>query len=152
MSDSVPSLGHGWFRAFRNAPVRLGVYIGISLSVVFSGWLVIANRIPLLERFALERNFAGAALIVFVAVIPILRFLRSPRSLLLSGLISWTIFSFIYRILCLFFSTLDDWHTTLEVLTTGVVLYLIAATLSWLAAVIHRVRHGDVPHFRNHIS
>ncbi|HUI75002.1 MAG TPA: hypothetical protein VLX32_08665 [Candidatus Acidoferrum sp.] len=152
MSGSVPLPGYRWFRAFRNAPVRLGVYIGVCLSVVFTGWLLVANRAPLLERFALERNVAAAALIVLVAVIPILRFLRSPRSLLLSGLISWIIFSFIYRILCLFFSALDDWHTTLEVLMIGIVLYLIAATLSWLVTVIRRVRHGDVPHFRNHIS
>jgi uncharacterized membrane protein required for colicin V production len=152
MSDSVSLPGYRWFRAFRNAPVRLGVYIGVCLSVIFTGWLIVANRAPLLERFALERNVAAAALIVLVAVIPILRFLRAPRSLLLSGLISWTILSFIYRILCLFFSDLDDWHTTLEVLMVGIVLYLIAATVSWLVAVIHRVRHQEVPHVRNHLS
>lgn len=156
MSDSVPLPGYRHFRAFRNAPVRLGIYIGLALSIVFSSWLVIANRVPVLEPFALERNVAGASLIVFLAVVPILRFLRSPRSLLLSGFICWTMLGFVYRVLCLFFSSLYDWHSTTQVLMVGFVMYLITATLSWVVGAIHRVRHSvpepSADRVRDHVS
>jgi hypothetical protein len=152
MPDSVPLPGYQWFRAFRNAPVRLGIYTGVCLSIIFIAWLIVANRAALLAPFALERNVAAAAAIVFVAAIPVLRFLRSPRSLVLAGLICWSMFSFVYRILCLFFSALSDWHSTTQVLMIGIVMYLIASTLSWLAMVIRRIRRDDAAHFRNHMS
>ena len=156
MPDSVPLPGYRWFRAFRNAPVRLGIYIGLALSIVFSIWLIIANRFPVLEPFALERNVAGASLMMFLAVIPILRFLRSPRSLLLSGFICWSMLGFVYRIFCLFFSALYDWHSTTQVLMIGFVMYLITATLSWVVGAIHRVRQSQpepsAHRVRNHLS
>src|SRR5437879_6998503 len=48
--------GYRWFHVFRNAAIRTGVYVGVCLTLVFSAWLVIANRAPFLERFALERD------------------------------------------------------------------------------------------------
>ena len=53
----------------RNAAIRTGVYTGICLSLVFTSWLVIANQVPFLERFAFERNVAAAGVFVFLAAI-----------------------------------------------------------------------------------
>jgi hypothetical protein len=152
MADGVRLPGYRWFRAFKNAPIRLGVYIGVCLSVVFTAWLILANRVAFLEPFALERNAAAAAVLILLALIPVLRFFRSPWGLLLSGLVCWVVFSFVYRILCLFFSALEDWHTALQVLMLGVVVYLIATTLSWLGTLFWHVRNGGAAHFRNHVS
>jgi hypothetical protein len=152
MTDGVRLPGYGWFRAFKNASIRLGVYIGVCLSLVFIVWLILANRVVFLEAFALERNAAAATALILLALVPILRFFRSPGSLLLSGLVCWVLFSITYRILCVFFSALDDWHTAFQVLMLGVVVYLIAATLSWLVTLFRRVRPNDAAHFRNHVS
>src|SRR5258707_6450333 len=84
--------GYRWFHVFRNAAIRTGVYVGVCLTLVFSAWLVIANRAPILERFALERNIAAAAILGFLAVVPIFRFLRLPGHLLASSLIGWLTF------------------------------------------------------------
>src|SRR5262249_2265502 len=140
MNDTAQLPGYRWFHAFKHAPVRLGIYIGVLLSAIFVAWLFVANRMPALEPFALERNLGAAALLVVFALIPVLRFLRSPRGLLLSGLVCWAIFSFVYRILCLFFTALDDWHSTTHIFMLGFVVYLFAATFSWVVRMILRVR------------
>ena len=78
-----------WFRAFRNASVRTGIYVGILLSIAFSGWVIVANRVPVLDRFALARNLAAVALLGLIALIPVLRFWRMPGNLLASSLVAW---------------------------------------------------------------
>src|SRR5580658_911836 len=56
------------FHVFRNASVRTGVYVGIILSIVFSGWVIVANHVPSLDRFALARNLAAVVLLGLVAL------------------------------------------------------------------------------------
>src|SRR5438093_7581878 len=68
--------GYRWFHVFRNAAIRTGVYGGVCLTLVFAAWLVIANRAPFLDRFAMERNIAAAAILCFLAAVPVFRFLR----------------------------------------------------------------------------
>lgn len=152
MSEGTHLPGYRWFRAFKHAPVRLGVYIGVCLSVTFTGWVLIANRVPFLDRFALERNLGAAAVLVLFALIPILRFFRAPGSLLVAGVICWAIFSFVYRLLCLFFTALNDRHSTTQVFMLGFVVYLIAATLSWIGGLIWRARENKSAHLHNHIG
>lgn len=144
--------GYRWFRAFKHAPVRLGVYIGACLSGAFIAWLIVANRLAFLQPLALERNLGAAALLALLAAIPVLRFLRSPWSLLASGAVCWTIFSFVYRLLCLFFTALDDWHSTTQVFMLGLVVYLIAATLSWVVGLVWRARESESPSFHNRVG
>jgi hypothetical protein len=55
---------YGWLHAFRNASVRTGVYVGILLSAAFSGWVIVANRVPFLDRFALVRNWLRSKFLV----------------------------------------------------------------------------------------
>ncbi|HEY6943993.1 MAG TPA: hypothetical protein VI431_02550 [Candidatus Acidoferrum sp.] len=132
-----------------NAAIRTGVYTGICLSLVFTTWLVIANQVPFLERFALERNIAAAAVLGFLAAVPVLRFLRLPGNLLASSMIGWMIFTLVYRVLCMIYHGLSDWHSTFQVFMEGAVVYMIFTTLSWIGAIIRRARAAEVSHPRH---
>src|SRR5437667_8471603 len=135
--------GYRWFHVFRNAAVRTGVYVGVCLTLVFTAWLVIANHAPLLERFALERNIAGAALLGLLAAVPIFRVLRLPGHLLASSLVAWLIFSLSYRALCLIFRGLSNRLTTLHVFMLGAVVYMIITTLNSIVATVRRARESQ---------
>ena len=78
---------------FRHSAIRLGIYAGVALSVVFVAWIIAANRIPSLEVLATERNVVTAVLLVLCAAAPVIRFVRSPGELLLSGLLAFYAFS-----------------------------------------------------------
>ena len=144
--------GYRWFHVFRNAAIRTGVYVGVCLTLVFSTWLVIANRAPFLERFALERNIAAASILGFLAAVPVFRFLRLPGHLLASSLIGWLIFSLSYRALCLVFRGLSNWHSTFQIFMLGAVVYMILTTLCWIAATIWRAREAHASHPNHHAS
>ncbi len=144
--------GYRWFHVFRNAAIRTGVYVGVCLSLVFTAWLVIANRAPFLNRFAMERNIAAAAILCFLAAIPVFRFLRWPGHLLASGLLGWLTFCMSYRVLCMIFHALGDWHSTSQVFVFGALVYMILATLSWIIGVIWRAREAHESHPNHHAS
>ena len=143
--------GYRWFFVFRNAAVRTGVYVGVCLTLVFTAWLVIANHAPFLERFALERNIAAAAILGFLAAVPIFRFMRLPGHLLASSLIAWLIFSINYRALCLIFHRLSTRLSTFHVFMLGAVVYMILTTLCWIVATIWRAREAQ-SHPNHHAS
>jgi hypothetical protein len=144
--------GYRWFHVFRNAAIRSGVYVGVCLTLVFTAWVVIANHAPFLERFAMERNIAAAAVLCFLAAVPILRFLRLPGHLLASSLLGWLIFSISYRALCLIFYGLGNRLSTFHVFMLGAVVYMILTTLSWIVATIWRAREAHASHPNHHAS
>ena len=148
MPESVHLPGYRWLMFLRNVPVRMGIYTGICLSLVFAMWLVLANRAPLLERLALERNIIAVVGLVFFASLPILRFYRSPGDLMVSGLLAWMLLSITYRMLCMVFVLLDEKYSAFHVFVLGAVVYLIFATLSWIGMMIWKVRSADIfpPH------
>jgi hypothetical protein len=146
MPESVHLPGYRWLMFLRNVPVRMGIYTGICLSLVFAMWLVLANRVPLLERLALERNILAVVGLVFFASLPILRFYRSPGDLMVSGLLAWTLLSLTYRLLCMVFVLLDEKYSAFHVFVLGAVVYLIFATLSWIGMIIWKVRSADSTH------
>lgn len=143
---------HQPIHALRNSAVRIGVVVGVGLSLALSGWIYLANRVPIFNRVSMERNLAAAAIIGLLAFIPVLRFFREPGSLLISSLIAWSILSLTYRTLSLFFWTLSDWYSTFQVFTLGAVLYLIAATLSWIGICIWKARAAHLPPPRHRAS
>ena len=114
----------------------MGIYVGVCLSLVLTAWLIVANRVPVLERFAWERNLAFMVAVALFAALPVLRFLRSPGSLLLSGLIAWTLLSLVYRGHCIYFSALSHRMGAFHLFMLGSVFYLFAAVLSWIGTVI----------------
>ncbi len=144
--------GYRWFHVFRNAAVRTGVYVGVCLTLVFAAWLVIANHFSFLNRFALERNLAAAAILGFLAAVPVFRFLRFPGHLLASSLLGWLIFSMSYRVLCLIFSGLSNWHSTFQVFMLGAVVYMILTTICWIVATIWRAREAHASRPNHHAS
>lgn len=143
---------YGWFHAFRNASVRTGVYVGIALSIALSGWVIVANRVPLLDRFAFVRNLAAVALLGLLALIPVLRFWRMPGNLLASSLVAWAIFTLSYRVLCMNFSGLAERYSAVQLFMLGAVLYMLVVTLSWIGTIIRRARASHVSHPNHHPS
>jgi len=142
--------GYKQYNALKDSAFRMGVYIGLCLFAIFGAWLIVANRMPVFERFALERNMLAAAVMCLFAAIPILRFIRRPGRMLVSGGTAWAIFSFLYRLLALFFTGLSFWHGAWQVFMAGAVVYLIAATLSWIVGLVWRVRAEHSAAGQNH--
>ncbi|HXJ05736.1 MAG TPA: hypothetical protein VNH65_11585 [Candidatus Acidoferrum sp.] len=141
-----------WFHAFRNASVRTGVYAGIFLSAAFSAWVIVANRVHFLDRFALVRNLAAVAVLGLLALIPVLRFWRMPGNLLASSLVGWFLFSLTYRILCMNFEGLAERYSAVQVFMLGAVLYMLVVTVSWIGTIIQRARASNVSHPNHHPS
>jgi hypothetical protein len=132
--------------AVTHAAFRIGVYVGIALSVSLTTWIIVANRVPFLEPFDRERNLVATTVIGLFALIPIMRYMSAPRSLLASGLVAWAILSFVYRLLCLHFPGLYNVRTPTQVLMLGALFYLISATVAWMIALVWRVRQSQPPH------
>jgi hypothetical protein len=141
---------YGSFHVLRNASVRTGVYVGIVLSIVFSGWVIVANRLPLLDRFAMVRNLAAVTLLGLIALIPVIRFWRIPGNLLASSLVAWAIFSLTYRVLCMDFAGLAERFSAVQVFMLGAVLYMLVVTLCWIWTIIQRARASDESHPNDH--
>jgi len=136
--------GYSSLQLVRNASVRTGIYVGVCLSAAFIGWVIIANRVPFLDPFALLRNIAAVAVLGLIALIPVLRFWRMPGNLLGSGLVAWLIFSVAYRLLSLYFSGLEGRYSAIQVFMLGAVAYLLVVTISWIGTIIRRARASDV--------
>lgn len=122
--------------------VRTGVCAGAGLAVSFTVWLYVANRVPTLEPVALQRNMVAAAMLAVFFLVPVARFMWRPGRLLVSSLISWSIFAFVYRGLCLHFHDLAERYGAVQVFTLGAIVYMILATLSWIGTCIWRVRES----------
>lgn len=130
---------------FRDSAVRTGVVVGVGLSLALSAWSYVANSFRIFNHISMERNLAAAAIISFLAFLPVLRFFREPGNLLISSLLAWSIFSLTYRTLSLFYWTLSDWYSTFQVFMIGAVIYLIVATLSWIGTCIWKARASHFP-------
>ena len=144
--------GYSNFRVLQNAAIRTGVYAGVCMSAVLVLWVIVANRVPLSEGFARERNLAAAVLIGFLALVPVLRFLRLPGNLLVSSLIAWGLLSVTYRALCIYFRSLNDRYSAFHIFMLGAIIYMIFATLSWIGSCIWKARESHASHSNNHIS
>jgi hypothetical protein len=138
--------GYSWFSFLKNAAVRTGIYAGLCLSIIFTAWILIANRVPFLEPLRTQRNIAAAILMLFFACVPLIRFYRSPGELLVSSLLCWGMLTFTYEIFCLEFVFLEQRYSAFHVFVLGAISYLLFATLSWIGTIIWRVRAADNSH------
>lgn len=133
-----------------NPTLRTGILTGVLLVGVLVLSILVANRIPWLESFALERNAAACALAILVMSIPVVHFFRSAGRQFASGILAWAIFSLGYWFAGLYFQNLENrlGKTTSEMFVLGVVIYGIAATLCWLISVITSALQGSLSHAR----
>lgn len=144
--------GYASLQFLRNASVRTGVYVGVCLSTAFNTWVIVANRVPSLERFALVRNLAAIAVLGLLALIPVFRFWKIPGNLLGSGLVTWLIFSVDYRLLCLYFGRLGERWSAVKIFVVGAVVCLLVVTIAWIGTIIRRARASDVSHPNHRVS
>ncbi len=138
--------GYRWFHFLRYPPARVGLYTGVWLSVVFVAWVLIANRVAFLDPLAQQRNLIATILLAMISAMPVLRFLRAPGELLISGLMAWSLMAVSYRILSLKFVLLQDYYSTFHVFVLGAVAYLLFATLSWIGMIVLRARAAQGTH------
>ena len=136
--------GVRWFLWLRIVSLRTGILTGIYLSIVFVGWLLVANRFPALEPFAETRNVIGGASLVTMLAIPALRFWRKPGRLFVAGLTAWMILTMTYLVAEMHFTLLETRMGALHVFMLGAVTYGFAAVLDWVFLMCAGVRHQHI--------
>jgi hypothetical protein len=119
-----------------------GFYTGALLTIVMLGALVAANRIPGLEKYALERNGASYSLFALFMMVPVLRFLKRPLQLFGSAMIGWVIFTLAYDFTGMYFPNLFQvLRTPFQLLIEGAIFYGVCAVGSWVGEMALHARH-----------
>jgi tetrahydromethanopterin S-methyltransferase subunit B len=132
-----------------------GIWVGAALSVLFTVWVVVANRMQSLERFADLRNAAAAASFFLVCLIPLVRFRNSANQFFTSGAVGWAIASLCYFVWSLYFGRLQNRMSAQQFFVMGIAIYGLAAILVWLggllrSARVHHVSMQPAPRRRGH--
>ncbi len=130
-----------WHPWFRHQALRTGVRMGVLLSVVLTAWLIIANRVSILDRLAILRNAAALTLLFLIAFEPIARFRNSARDLLLSGLIGWAIGSLCFFGWTIYFVHLSNRIGPFQVFVLGAAVYILLAVIVWIGGMVRTARH-----------
>ncbi|MGO9641515.1 MAG: hypothetical protein ACLP1Y_09460 [Candidatus Acidiferrales bacterium] len=134
--EARPQLaGMDRFFPLHHPTLRIGIFTGVSLSAVLLAVLFLANRVPQLERFALERNVAAAATGLMLMAIPACRFLKSPVRLFVSGTLGWALLSLCYFSLEIRFPRLENRMGALHLFMLGAVAYGFLAVLGWVVSL-----------------
>jgi hypothetical protein len=122
-----------------------GLYMGSLLIIVMLGALVAADRIPGLERYALERNAASYSLFVLFMLIPVFRFLNRPLQMFASAMIGWGMFVVAYDIAGMVFRDLFQvLRTPFQALIEGAIIYGVMAVGSWVGAMVILARRQPI--------
>jgi hypothetical protein len=121
--------------------ILTGIYVGALMIVVMLSALVAANRFPALEPYALERNAASYGTFVILFLVPVVLFLKRPKHLFVSAMVSWILFVLAYNVAGLFFRNLFSvLRTPLEALVEGALAYGILAAIVWVVRMILHAR------------
>ena len=132
--------GSKWLGWLRNPTLRFGVLVGAYLTVILFASLLLANRVPPLERFANFRNALCVVPFALAAALPLWRCRDSATRLFVSGVTGWLIFSLMFWLAGAFFANLHSrFRRPIHAFLLGVVLYGLAAVVVW---VIEMVRHA----------
>jgi hypothetical protein len=127
-------------RALRRV-IRVGAIEGVLLSMILTAWLLIANRVPSLYRFASVRNALAVAALFLVGLIPIARFRNSPKDVLPAGAIGLGMACLCYWAWTIYFEDLADRMGASRIFVMGIVAYTLAAVLLWIGSMIRSARH-----------
>lgn len=137
--------GSTWLFWVRNLTLRVGVLTGVYLSAVFLVWLLVANRLPFLERFALLRNWGAMGFFGLIMLVPIACFLRRPQQLFASGIVGWFLFVLFYRLMKVFFRGMEGrLKPTFQVFMLGAVIYGLVAVAAWVVLMAWEARHQPI--------
>lgn len=121
--------------------LKAGLMLGAALAGVAIVWLLIANRVPALERFALLRNMAaGAIVVVLLILVPVYRFRRHPSHLFACTFTSWVILTAIYALLQIPFPRLGLRLGTFHFFVLGAVVLGLASSLVWVIHLVWMLR------------
>jgi hypothetical protein len=115
--------------------------MGVLLSLVLTAWLILANKVSVLDRLAIVRNAAALALLFLIAFEPIARFRNSARDLLVSGGIGWAIGSLCYFGWTMYFERLSGRIGPFHLFVLGAAVYLVLAVIVWIGGLIRASRH-----------
>jgi hypothetical protein len=124
----------------RNPAFSLGVLLGICFSGIGLAWLLLANRVPHLDRFASERNLALAIAFLLLGLVPTCRFMKSPGRSFLSGVTAWAILTGMYCVAELVFPRLATRLSAFHLLILGCVIFGLLATLAWVMNLVIMLR------------
>lgn len=124
-----------------------GVLTGILLSFVMFGWLFAANRAPSLDHVAFFRNWIFLGAFGFVMAIPMLRFVRAPGRIFISGLTGWLLLCVAYASANMYFQNLENRlsKSPFKVLVMGAVIYGVAGVIAWIMTTIVTMMRHNVP-------
>lgn len=136
--------GSRLFLSLANPIVRRGVLTGIYLSCLLLTWLLIANRVPELEPFALLRNLVAGGVAVLAMGAPVLRFRSQPGRMFLSGVAAWLILALTYRSSELYFKLLESRMGAFHLFMLGAVTYGFLAVLRWVYLLCAECRQRHI--------
>jgi hypothetical protein len=146
MTESPPSSPPAAIRALSpalptRAGLKTGLITGILLALDMVAALFAANRMPVLESHALERNIGFCGVFLLIMAIPIGRFLNRPVQLFGSAMLGWSIFIVSYNLAGVYFVNLFQvLRAPLDALLEGAVVYGVIAVASWVAIMILQAR------------
>ncbi len=141
-----------WSAWLRTPVLRTGLLTGAGLSLVMTCALIAANRVPWLERVALERNSVCYLLFTSVMLIPVILFVRSPMQLFASAGVAWGFLTLAYIAARNFFPNLYIALRPPDVLFVyGAATYGLAAVAAWVIPLCLAIRHHPIAHARRRV-
>jgi hypothetical protein len=120
---------------------RTGALVGVLLSSILTAWLLVANRVPSLERFAGFRNAIAVALLLLAAAIPVVRFRNSAKEIFPAGVIALTIATICYYGWTIYFEELSDRMSPIQIFVLGTASYGLASAILWMTSLVRSARH-----------
>ena len=120
----------------RNPAFGLGVLLGVCFSGVGLAWLLLANRVPHLDKFALQRNLALAIAFGLLGLVPTCRFMKSPVRSFLSAITAWGILTAAYSVTELGFPRLATRLSAFHLFILGCVLFGLLAAFAWVMNLV----------------
>jgi hypothetical protein len=120
---------------------RTGGLVGLLLSSILTVWLLVANRVPSLERYAAIRNAFAVTLLLLTALIPVVRFRNSAKEIFPAGVIGLAIATLCYYGWTIYFEGLWDRMNPIQIFVLGTASYGLASAILWLTSLVRSARH-----------